>query len=74
MYLDGDVPVTPTSTMGQSSAIAAAVMNANGIPLNKVQKILFGKMPSWAMRLWDATSIIFAKTHSSRCRMRLLKR
>lgn len=43
VYLDGDVPVTPTSTMGQSSAIAAAVMNANGIPLNKVQKILFGK-------------------------------
>ena len=43
VYLDGDVPVTPTSTMGQSSAIAAAVMNANGIPLHKVQKILFGK-------------------------------
>lgn len=42
VYLDGDVPVTPTSTMGQSSAIAAAVMNANGIALHKAQKMLFG--------------------------------
>ena len=41
VYLDGDVPVTPTSTMGQSAAIAAAVMHASGIPLHKVQKFIF---------------------------------
>ena len=41
IYLDGDVPVTPTSTMGQSAAIAAAAMHATGIPLHKVQKFIF---------------------------------
>ena len=41
IYSDGDVPVTPTSSMGTSTTVAAAVLNASGIPLNKVEDILF---------------------------------
>ena len=42
VYSDGNVPVTPTSTMGIAAATAAAVLYADGIPLAKVQKELFG--------------------------------
>lgn len=40
-YIDGAVPVTPTSTMGISGAVAAAVLYAEGIPLNKVENLCF---------------------------------
>ena len=40
-YIDGAVPVTPTSTMGISGAVAAAVLYADGIPLNKVENLCF---------------------------------
>ena len=42
LHHDGDIPVTPTSTMGLSGTMAAAVMHAGGIPLHKVQQFLFG--------------------------------
>lgn len=42
-YFDGDLPVTPASTMGQSVAVTAGVLNASGIPLNKIQQIMFAK-------------------------------
>lgn len=43
VYHDDSMPVTPKSTMGLSSTVAAAVLYADGIPLNKVEKMLFGK-------------------------------
>ncbi len=40
-YMDGAIPVTPTSTMGISGAVASSVLYAHGIPLNKVENLCF---------------------------------
>lgn len=40
--LDDDVPVTPGASLGQKAAVSAAMLYAQGMPLNRAQSTLFG--------------------------------